>query len=186
MSEENESRSDVASEVEALAHAWPRPLIAAGIAEPLSHWWCESRAAAIGRFEPPFARHPATRAVKGALFEARRARWLRRGLEEAGKVLAAQQQGLAQSPAARVASGQRRISRLLVVSNDGSPRFYRDVEKLCHQHAVRLEALVLDCDEVALGESIFGSGRTARAVLLDHKEAVMNLLEALEFSEGES
>jgi len=54
------------------------------------------------------------------------------------------------------------------------------VEKLCRRHAARLEAIVLECDEVELGEAIFGPGRAARAVLLDHKEAVVDFLATLE------
>jgi hypothetical protein len=180
------AQARLTDEIDSLASSWPRPLVASGYAEGLSRWWCEARAAAISRGEPPFARHPATPGVRGVLFEARRSRWLQRGLEESAKTLASQQQGLEQSPAAQVATGQRRISRLLIVSADGSARFYRDVEKLCRLHANRLEALVLECDEIVLGESIFGAGKTARAVLLDHKEAVMHLLDVLEIGESSS
>jgi ribosomal protein L7Ae-like RNA K-turn-binding protein len=170
----------MSDEIDALAASWPRPLIAAGSSEAVARWWCESRVSAITAGEPPFARHRATPALCSALFEIRRARWLVRGLEEAAKALSAQHQGLKQAPAAQVEAGKRRISRLLVLSNDGSDRFYRDVEKLCRAHSVRLEAVVLECDEVELGEAIFGPGRAARAVLLDHKEAVVHFLETLE------
>jgi len=166
-------------EIEALAASWPRPLIAAGMAGDLSRWWCESRESAVSESKPPFARHPATPALRSALFEARRARWLVRGLEEAAKALAVQQEGLKHAPATQVEAGRRRISRLLVLSNDASDRFYREVERLRRDHAVRLEAIVLDCGEVELGEAIFGPGRAARAVLLDHKEAVVRFLEIL-------
>jgi hypothetical protein len=166
-------------EVAALAEAWPRPIIAEGYSESLALRWCRSRRAAIQAGAPPFARHLATAALQSVLFEARRARWLHRSLEDAEKTLAAEQQGLDQSPATRVAGGGRRISRLLIVSNDGSARFYRDVEKIERNHRARLEVLILDCDEVGLGEPIFGPGRTARAVLLDHKTAVMEFLHAL-------
>lgn len=173
-------------DIEALAASWPRPLIAAGSAEAVARWWCERRASAISAGEPPFPRHPATPALGRALFEIRRARWLVRGVEEAAKALSAQQEGLEQAPAAQVEAGRRRISRLLVLSNDGSDRFYRDVEKLCRAHSARLEAVVLECDEVELGEAIFGPGRAARAVLLDHKEAVVHFLETLEVGALES
>jgi len=166
-------------EIEALAASWPRPLIAIGLAERLARWWCKSRASALAASQPPFARHPPTPALRSALFESRRARWLVRGLEEAAKALAAQQEGLKHAPATQVEAGRRRISRLLVLSDDGSDRLYRDVEKLCRTHAVRLEAIILECDEVELGEAIFGRGRAARVVLLDHKEAVVHFLEAL-------
>jgi len=166
----------------ALAEAWPRPLIAAGRAERLARWWCESRLAAVEAGAAPFPRRAVTPTLWHALFEARRARRLCRGLESAEETLANQQRGLRQAPAARVALGARRISRLLVVSEDGSARFYRQVEKLCVRHASRLEALVLECDEVELGRAIFGPGQLARAVLLDHKDVVLRFLEILEAS----
>jgi hypothetical protein len=176
----------MSEEIEALAASWPRPLIAAGTADALARWWCKSRAAARAASEPPFARHPATPALRSALFEIRRARWLVRGLEEAAKTLAAQQEGLKHAPAAQVEAGKRRISRLLVLSNDGADRFYREVEKLCAAHPARLEAVVLECDEVELGEASFGPGRAARAVLLDHKEAVVHFLETLDVGHAAS
>ncbi len=169
-------------EFEALAQAWPRPLIAAGRAERLARWWCESRVAAIERGAAPFPRLPATAALWRALFEARRARRLLRGLESAEQALATQQRGLQQAPATGVGAGARRISRLLVVSEDGSARFYRQIEKLCSRHAWRLEALVLACDEVELGRAIFGPGQLARALLLDHKDVVVRFLEIVEGS----
>jgi hypothetical protein len=165
---------------EALAQAWPRTLIAAGRAEGLARWWCESRLAAIERGAAPFPHAVATAELWHALFEARRARRLCRGLESAQEALAIQERGLRQAPATQVtAAGARRISRLLVVSQDGSERFYRQIEKLCNLHVVRLEALVLECDEDELGRAIFGPGQPTRAVLLDHKDAVVRFLEIL-------
>ena len=79
-------------EFEALAQAWPRPLIAAGRAERLARWWCESRVAAIERGAAPFPRLPATAALWRALFEARRARRLLRGLELIAKVTGQRQE----------------------------------------------------------------------------------------------
>jgi hypothetical protein len=169
-------------EFEALAQAWPRPLIAAGRAESLARWWCESRRAAIELGAAPFPRRAATPALWHALFEARRVRRLCRGLEGAEAALARQERGLLRAPATRVAPGARRISRLLVVAEDGAARFYRQIEKLCSRHGARLEALVLECDEVELGRAIFGPGQLARAVLLDHKDAVVRFLEILEGS----
>jgi hypothetical protein len=72
-----------------------------------------------------------------------------------------------------------RISRLLVVSGDGSERFYRQVEKLQDRFATRLEVLLLDCDQEALGAAAFGPGRRARALLIHHKNAVVRFLSLL-------
>lgn len=169
-------------EIEALAQAWPRPLIAVGAARPLAAAWVASRTEALAAGEPPWARHATTPALGAALFEIRRAGRIVRGLEAARDALARQDLGLAQSAATRVRSGERRISRMLVLSADGAPRFYRDAQKLCVAHAARLEALVIDADETWLGESTFGRGRVARALLVDHKQAVVQLLESLDFA----
>lgn len=166
--------------IRALSLAWPRPVIASGRGEALARWWHESRQESIRLGAPPFARHAMTPALATMLFEARRARWLRRGLEESETALLAEEAGLRRAPATQTAAGTRRISRLLVLTDDGSARFYRQVEKLCREHGQRLEALVLECDELELGEAIFGGSRVARAVLLDHKEAVLRFLEALD------
>lgn len=171
-------------ETKAFANALPRPLIAAGSADAIAQWWCESRKAAIEGGLPAFARHAATPDLRRLLFESRRARWLKRGLEEASSTLAAQEAGLKKAPATQVEAGKRRISRLLVLSNDGSERFYREAEKLRQRHVTRTEAIVLECDEVGMGEAVFGAGRSARALLLDHKEAVLHFLDSLDLGSG--
>ena len=75
---------------------------------------------------------------------------------------------------------RQRVSRLLVVASDGSPRFFRQVEQLRTEHAPRLEVLLLECDAPTLGAQLFGRGREARAVLIDHKDAVARFLAVLE------
>ena len=107
-----------------------------------------------------------------------------RGLEGAETTLASEEAGLQAASATRPEATTARISRLLVVSRDGSPRFYRQVEKLQARYASRLEVLMFDCDELELGEAVFGRGKRARAVLLDHKQAVVGLLTALDDAVG--
>jgi hypothetical protein len=160
----------------ALAARWPRQLIAEGRAERLARWWIASGREAEGQGRPGFARYPLSRLIRGELFEARRARRLVRGLEGAEKQLASEELGLVQTRVSESSSESARISRLLVVSSDGSERFYRQVNKLRTQFSNRLEVLVILCDEAELGSSIFGEGRRARAILLHHKESVVGLL----------
>jgi hypothetical protein len=167
------------TEVLSLAETWPRALIAAGWAEGLAEWWLESRARAVAAGGPALASIAFSPALAQALFEARRSRRLVRGLEGAEAALAAQEVGLSQTSAAQTQSGRPRISRLLVVSGDGSPRFYHQVEKLQARFAQRLQVLLIECDEQALGFAIFGGSQRARAVLLDHKEAVLQFLDCL-------
>lgn len=185
MSGESRSKA-VAAECEALAAAWPRPLIADGSAPGLAAWWVESRhrAAALGL--PRIARHRLNRSVEDGLFDARRARRLARGLEGAQTQLAAEQAGFQKAASSQLSPDQVRISRLLLVSGDGSVRFYRQVEKLRERFASRLEVLLLDCDDEALGAAAFGRGKRARALLIHHKDAVVRFLSILDAAGHES
>lgn len=165
---------------EALALTWPRPMIADGTASQLATWWVASRREADSLGLPPIPRHPMARSIAEALFDARRARRLVRGLEGAEKLLTGEETGLKKAAATRSDADPARISRLLVVSADGSERFYRQVAKLQQRFANRLEVLLLDCDEDELGGAAFGQGRRARALLIHHKDAVMRFLAALD------
>ena len=185
MSGENRSEAG-AEECEALAAAWPRPLIADGRAPALAAWWVGSRHEAASLGLPRIARHRLNRAIEAGLFDARRARRLARGLEGAESLLAAEEAGLKNAASSQTNSNRVRISRLLVVSGDGSERFYRQVERLRERFANRLEVLLLDCDDEALGAAAFGRGRRARALLIYHKDAVVHFLSILDTGRRES
>lgn len=165
---------------DALAAAWPRPLIAEGHAIGLATWWVHARASAVARGLPPIPRCPMDRAISNGLFDARRARRLVRGLEGAELLLAAEAEGLEKSRVSNPEPAPARISRLLIVSADGSERFYRQVSKLYMNFSNRLEVLLVDCDEAALGAAAFGQGQPTRALLIDHKDAVVRFLALLD------
>ncbi len=163
-----------------LARAWPRSLIAAGQGRELARWWRTQERAAASRGEPPLVRVTAAKSLLDQLAAARRARRLHRGLEGAAAVLASEEAGLRATAATRSGADGVRISRLLVVSADGSARFYRQVIALRREYASRLEVVMLDCDEARLGDALYGQERRVRAVLLSHKDAVAQLLSLLE------
>jgi len=173
-------------EREALAGAWPRSLIADGTASGLAAWWAKSRRAAVLLGQPRVARHGMDRSLQAGLFDARRARCLSRGLEGAESLLTAEETGLKKAAKSQADLNRVRISRLLVVSGDGSERFYRQVERLRERFANRLEVLLLDCDDEALGAAAFGRGRRARALLIYHKDAVVHFLSILDAGRRES
>ena len=161
-----------------LAAAWPRALIAAGRAERLARGWVDSRLRAVASGQPPFARVAMLTPLERALFDARRARSLERGLEGAEARLTMEAIGLehALRKSPGVGPVQPRISRLLIVSADGSERFYHQVEKIQARFANRLEVLLVECDDERLGASVFGRGQRARGLLMTHKEAVVRFL----------
>jgi hypothetical protein len=102
-----------------------------------------------------------------------------RSLEVAESKLAAESRGLGLVDQKSGAQRGERVSRLLVLADDGSERFYRQVEKLLRQHGPRLLALRLDVNAETLGQKIFDKENRVLLLLLDHKEAVSKILLAL-------
>lgn len=181
----NRDENDRGAEAERqnLAARWPRALIEQGGADALTEGWTASRRAAIAAGLPPFARHPATPELVSTLFEIRRSRRLVRGLEAAEEALAVQSLGVRlakKGPDAVPSIASGRISRLMLVSMDGSDRFYRNISQIMRKYGETLEVLVVLCDELELGAAAFGPDQRARALLVEHKEAVVRVLGALD------
>jgi len=122
---------------------------------------------------------PIGAALEAALRHAQRAGELVRGLEGAEAALAAEAKGLRLAERAGAAPHGARVSRLLLLADDGAERFYRQAEALLRRHAPRLAAVRLEADAATLGGLLFGAGRPARAVLLERKEAVAAALVAI-------
>ncbi len=102
-----------------------------------------------------------------------------RGLEGAQRALSVEQRGLEHVDRKTGVERGRRVSRLLILADDGSERFYRDVESLLRRHAPRVLALRLPVDECALGQLLFGRDQVARLLMVEHKDAVSAVLLAL-------
>ncbi len=72
-----------------------------------------------------------------------------------------------------------RVSRLLIVTNDGSPRFYRELEFLHKKHGGRVMICRLDVASEIMG-GILGLEETpVKAALLNRKTSVVNVLKSL-------
>ena len=124
-------------------------------------------------------------ALAEALRIAHRAGQLVRSLEGAERKLAAEDRGLGLVDQKSGVSRGERVSRLLVLADNGAERFYRLVEKLLRQHGPRVMALRLDVKAETLGQMLFGPGHRVLLLLLDHKKAVSAMLLALaESSDG--
>ena len=102
-----------------------------------------------------------------------------RGLESAERRLAAEERGLQMADRQIGVPRGIRVSRLLILANDGAERFYRNVETLLHRHGLRVLAVRLEIDAGGLGELLFGTGRIARLVMLERKQAVGDVLLAM-------
>lgn len=101
-----------------------------------------------------------------------------RGLESAQILLEAERRGL-QMADGKAGVREARVSRLILLADDGAERFYRNVETLLARHEPRVLAVLLEIDAAGLGGSLFGSGRIARLLLLKHKQSVGRVLQAI-------
>ncbi len=72
-----------------------------------------------------------------------------------------------------------RVSRLLIVTNDGSPRFYRQLEFLHKNQGGRVLICRLDVDSSLMGNILELKDKQVKAVLLNRKESVVNVLKSL-------
>lgn len=121
---------------------------------------------------------PLERALGGAA----RSRSAVQGLESAEARLRDQQRGLdalRERPGGEAAAGGARVSRLLVLANDGSRRFYRDAEALLRRYEARLLGLRVEAAGDELGRRLMGREALVRALLVDDREAVTAVLLAL-------
>ena len=101
------------------------------------------------------------------------------GFERVAKALAAETRGLALVARRERATPRARISRLLLLSDDGADRLYRHAERLTVAHAPRVLVAVLAADAATLGRATTARDATVKVVLVQHKQAVAALMRAL-------
>lgn len=114
--------------------------------------------------------------IQSALQSVHREGRIVRGLETAKRMLAAEAHGLSLVDRSSGVKRGVRVSRLLLLANDGSDGFYRQVETLLRRHGHRVLAIRLDADAAGLGAPLFGEGRLTRLLMIQHKDAVAALL----------
>lgn len=102
-----------------------------------------------------------------------------RGLEAIESALARQAHGLSLVDARANQERGARVSRLVLVGNDGSERFYRQVERLVSSQAPRVLAIRLDADSAQLGQVVPEAHGVLRALMIEHKASVSRVLLAL-------
>lgn len=118
-------------------------------------------------------------AVKAALKSTQEQDRLSRGADSIERTLGVEGRGLALVDKKTGKPRVQRISRLLIMSNDGAERLYRKVETLLRKHAGRVMAIRVDADSKQLGEHLFGPEKAVKLVLVENKEDVAAILLAL-------
>ena len=118
---------------------------------------------------------PLKKALQAAVFKRR----LRCGLEAVSHNLSNEKAGIAHVREQSDVPYGERISRLIILSNDGAERFYRHVEQLLRSHAPRVLGCLLDTDASTLGKLITGKDRQIKLAMAEHKEAVSEILRAI-------
>jgi hypothetical protein len=122
---------------------------------------------------------PLDGALASVLAAAARTGTLVLGLEAASAALDREEHGLAALAARGSAQRASRISRLLLLADDGAERFYRTAERIARRHAGRLLVCRLEAPATALGQAVLGREAGLKAVLVRHKDTVVGALRAI-------
>jgi hypothetical protein len=122
---------------------------------------------------------PAGRALGAVLADAARDGTLVLGLEAAAAALDREELGLAARASREGGPRAERISRVLLLANDGAERFYRAADRVTRRHAARLLTCRVDVPADALGRAVLGRPAGVKAVLVQRKAAVAAVLRAL-------
>ncbi len=118
-------------------------------------------------------------ALISALRKARMQSRIRVGLDEILEKLAAEKKGLDELREKTATVQGERMSRLLLFSNDGAERFYGNIEKTLIRHDPRVLGCMIEADENALGRMLIGKTGKVKVILIDHKDAVSDILRSM-------
>ncbi len=117
--------------------------------------------------------------LKKALLRARLQRHIRLGFEDIRDRLSLEKKGLDDLRQKTSIDQNIRISRLLLFSNDCAPRLYRHIECLLADQSPRLLGCMVNIDAKTLGKLFAGPASEIKVILIEHKDAVVDILSAL-------
>jgi len=120
-----------------------------------------------------------TPALASVLSDAQREGLLVRGLEAVERTLEREARGLSMVDAKSATERGSRVSRLVLLSRDGTERFYRQVERLVGAQGPRLLAITLDADSGQFAATVPDASGVVRALLIEHKDFVARALLSL-------
>jgi hypothetical protein len=125
---------------------------------------------------------PASEGLQKVLRTGRFNNHIRYGLEATSAKLESEKKGIANVRQRHGVDGVLygdRISRLLLISNDGAERFYRHIEHILRLHAPRVLGCLLDIDSNGLGTMATCKERRIKLVMVEHKDLVSDVLRAI-------
>lgn len=158
---------------------FPRQLEADGSVEKIREALAvrQTTLGAEGRMEVPMLE--VSKALIDAIKRARMQRRVRFGFDDIFDKLAAEKKGIDELLQKTKSPQQDRISRLLLFSNDGVERLYRHIEQTLTEHHLRILGCELDIDSKQLGQVITGRSAAIKVILVEHKDAVSDVLRAV-------
>jgi hypothetical protein len=119
-----------------------------------------------------------------ALTFARRTGKLRGGFENIETLLKKENNGFEALRKRGLLGSHQNVSLFLLVTNDGSDRFYRNCVSICSQSSPRVLPLKLNCTSATLGGTYFGKDVQVKCILSETREVLNRILVAL--AEGQS
>lgn len=122
---------------------------------------------------------PFTPALEAALKDALNSRQLERGLENIEGILRNEQRGLDALAKKQGVPKAQRVSRLLIIADDGAERFYRQCETVLLRHPDRVLALRVPVPCAHLAERLFTAEELVKVLLVSERDAVSSVLLAL-------
>jgi hypothetical protein len=157
---------------------FPRQLEASGTAEKIRQALAvrKTMLGPAGKMEVPVL--SMDELLTGAIKRARLQRRIRFGFDDIFEKLAAEKKGIDELLQKTKSQQNDRISRLLLFSNDGAERLYRHIEQTLIEHHLRILGCQLDIDSKTLGQLITGRSTGIKVILVEHKDAVSDVLRA--------
>ena len=120
-----------------------------------------------------------TSPLKIALRQAMLRGQIRCGFEAIADKLESERMGIASVRERTDAPYGKRISRLLLFSNDGAGRLYRHIEQMLKAHSPRLLGCLINMDNNDFGHLITDRDSKIKIVMVEHKAIVCDILRAM-------
>ncbi len=117
--------------------------------------------------------------VRNALKSIYASKHLIQGLEAIGSHLDKELKGLKALAKKSGETQNDRLSRLLILSNDGSERFYHNAESILNRHSSRSMAIIIEASSEELGEAFTKKSNPAKALLIDERKSLEAFLSAI-------